>query len=41
MVFRSVKYYRKPDDILVICGKVIENKAPIQTYSKFTQDPYI
>jgi hypothetical protein len=36
LVYHSVKYYRKPDDILVLIGKIIENKTETvhQKYSK-------
>ena len=39
LVFNSVKFYRKPDDILVIIAKVVDNK-PASIQQKFTKDPY-
>lgn len=37
LVYRSVKYYRKPDDILVLIGKIVENK-PLSYQNKYTKD---
>ncbi|CAF0872149.1 unnamed protein product [Brachionus calyciflorus] len=35
LVFRSVKYYRKPDDILVLIAKIVENK-PLSYLNKYS-----
>ena len=38
LVFRCVKYYRKPDDILILIGKIVDHTtSTIQ--QKYSKDP--
>lgn len=40
LVYNSVKFYRKPDDILVLIAVVVE-KTTINARQIFTKDPSV
>lgn len=37
LVIQAIRHYRKPDDILIIIGKVTENK-PVSKHSIYSKE---